>query len=737
MLSSISTILLNALPLILIFIPLPFIWKKVIGKLYLRIVIALSLFYLIYWVLPILIQLNLPPKNLSGGGGNLLGIEYIFVHFINLIAIFSSYPLVVLPFIFFISPFFSFVVVCFKVRKEKEPKAEILKKITYEFNEGILTTIKKDLMKSDWKREREIFKLMLILLPISLYLLQVILDISDLQNFSLSTAQTALGWFLEILFVYIAIFLFSIELLSSSQLAFKGRYFGEKTREQTYKSLTSVGIPISVLSLILFIVEYTESIDIIFFFFAYFIMAAAIFVLFFKVFEPISIFILIKLINWWKNRHTKPTSVNTRNIYYSFIYALIAVFIFSIATVLLSFLYTIIFGDPANVNFIINTAKFNYTSPTLQESLLFDLMIIFDTLTLDILAIAVSSILLFYTLHYIKSRSLGLGLFLVVVIAFSIIMPLFYVNPLIKFAAEEYWLTGQTSYYSLFGTQYFTLRTAAFEAKLSDLLFVLAVPYLYGRYIFSIAFWGYIVFYTSKKYRVKTVLLDDKNLEKVVYSNEKDFPFYRDFKAIKNDSLIVRNKGVEVKSLEQDKEEVQAVLQKLENEVQLCEILTGDDEKDKKLYFVLKYLFTTNQISIYIPEFSYMFERVYKQGLYIIYEDGRGIFDHAFVEGGLQDPGIISGMFSAISSFIKETTKSQQFLKTIDHGDSIVIVEYSSKFFGALFLKGNQTAEIRAQLKEFVQIFEKSYSKHLVDWSGALEPFKNARELVDQAFKED
>ena len=136
------------------------------------------------------------------------------------------------------------------------------------------------------------------------------------------------------------------------------------------------------------------------------------------------------------------------------------------------------------------------------------------------------------------------------------------------------------------------------------------------------------------------------------------------------------------------------------------------------------------------PEFSYIFERVEKQGLYIIYDDGRGVFDYSFVREIVHDPGLVSGMVSAITSFIKETTKSQDLLKTIDHGDITILLEYGKRIFGALFIKGKQTSEIRANLKEFVERFESKYKTVLEDWSGALVHFKEDHSMVEEIFQE-
>ncbi|MEJ2295047.1 MAG: hypothetical protein P8Y23_09770, partial [Candidatus Lokiarchaeota archaeon] len=98
----ISTILLNIIPVILLAIPYFFLRKKLIGKLYFRIMLGIMVFYVIYWVLPIIFQINSTPLELQlqpSEEGNIgLGIAYIIAHIGSLIALFASYPLVTLPF---------------------------------------------------------------------------------------------------------------------------------------------------------------------------------------------------------------------------------------------------------------------------------------------------------------------------------------------------------------------------------------------------------------------------------------------------------------------------------------------------------------------------------------------------------------------------------------------------------------------------------------------------------------
>ena len=102
------TIVLNGIPIIILIVPLFFIREKLLGKLYFRIIMGIILFYVLYWILPIIFQLGTAPKQLvAQAGEDAIGLAFIAVHFTSLISFFTSYPLVTLPFIFLITPFIS------------------------------------------------------------------------------------------------------------------------------------------------------------------------------------------------------------------------------------------------------------------------------------------------------------------------------------------------------------------------------------------------------------------------------------------------------------------------------------------------------------------------------------------------------------------------------------------------------------------------------------------------------
>ena len=728
MMEIIYTFIINVVPIIILLIPYFFIRNISLKNLYFRIFLGILVFYLIYWVLPIIFQLDEPPKKLeisSGEEGNtLLGITYIVSHFVSLITSFASYPLITLPFIFFVAPFISLILVWNRLRKSEGKVRENLALLSYQLNESPSKRIREELVKNDWTREKEILKLLIVLSPISLYLLQVIIKVSGSENVSL---QSSLGWFLEILFVYLATFIFSIELLANSQVSLKGKYFGDSIREQTYKSLYTVGAPISVLSVILFIADNIQTLEIlpiVLYFFAYFIMASIIFILFLKIFEPISILIFIKLIDWWKHKKLVRKKIDYSNTSYIAFFSLLALATYFIIYLLISFfIYEPFLTDPA----IQESGNYNYPfNPTLVDSIKFEMLIIFGFINI-IIALFSIGLLFAHSLKFIKNIRLGVLVYLPITIVISIFL----------IGKVEYWLTGQTSYTDIFGVRFSILRTASFKAELVGLLYGLSIPYLYTRYIFNAVIWGLLFYYIKKDFKSKNIPIDEFVLEKIMFSTISDFFSITDYSEEKTNYLISKNKDIISKEVEGEREEILALLNNLEEDKLLREIKPKEENESKRFYFTLKYLYRNKMIDIWKPEFSFTFERVEKQGLYIIYEDGRGIFNYPFVHDFAQDPGLVSGMFSAITSFIKEMTKSTEVLKKIDHGDITILLEYGTHIFGALFIKGNESGEVRARLKKFVNEFEMKYSTVLKEWSGALIHFKDDNALVEDIFKEE
>ena len=154
------TTFINAIPILILFIPYFLIRKKAIRNLYLRIYVGILVFYLIYWVLPIIYQVKLDPEELESQN-DVVGIAYLFSHLGSLISLFAYYPLVTLPFIFFVAPFLSIFYVWNRLRKAEGPIKFNLTLLTYQLSESPYKLIREELIKNNWTREKEILKLRL------------------------------------------------------------------------------------------------------------------------------------------------------------------------------------------------------------------------------------------------------------------------------------------------------------------------------------------------------------------------------------------------------------------------------------------------------------------------------------------------------------------------------------------------------------------------------------------------
>lgn len=740
-------LLLNGLPVICLAIPIPFIFKKTVGKLYIRIFLGIFIFFLVYWVLPLIFQGGIQAKELSptvtGQEDTTLGFSFIIVHLVSLIGYFLQYPFSTLTFIFVIGPIISFLILRRKLRKEEGTMEEKLSEVTYELKMSPSEMIKQGLKSSDWSEEKDLLKLLIILLPISMYLLSVLIDLLGLESFSLTTGTTAMGWFVEILFVYLATILFGIHLLFSSKISFKGNYVGENVRENVFRSMIQVGTPISVLSIVLFVANYSANLFIILYFFAYFIMASIIFVLFLKIFEPISILMLIKFIDWWKTAKKKLKEIDWTNFYIPLILGIVVslvfftVFIFGFQS-----LRTAIIADQLAMDLLIEGANINYTDTLLlEDALKLDLYNIINTCVI-ITSIILAAYFFAFGMRYIKRITITSIMYLTVCIIVSLLIQGVGQYPLILFAAEDYWITGGPSYFTLLGQNFYTLRTILFEANLTTaggfpLLEYLAVPYIYTRYVLNIIIWGLIFYYYNKKFDTKNIPKGTDIIERIAFSEVIEFPKYDDYWINRYRYLVSKVEGAKGEGEEEKREDVQELLERLKVSQFIEALKPEDSEERKRLYFTLKYLFYKDKISIWVPEFSYEYERAEIQGLYIMYTDGRDVFSHNFLDVEYADPALISGMFSAISAFIKETTKSSQLLRNIDHGDITIQIEYGKWVFSALFIKGKQSLETRSRLREFVDWFEERHGEILIDWTGATHPFKNDHEKALEVFKED
>ncbi|MHA2074591.1 MAG: hypothetical protein ACW97X_08225, partial [Candidatus Hodarchaeales archaeon] len=297
------------------------------------------------------------PDNATIPGVPLL-IRYLIQHFINSIVTYLNYPIIILGFVFGISPFISLGILLYQTwgekRNERKPLKRLIKnnkdeikilqkqikgasesgteeilksiielendnkdftlqlkkirsvsqrfqEIQFEMEVSPFQEIIRRVKEKNWESEWELFKVLIAILPITLFLLMTILQIlGETENPSLLQGTT-MGWFLEIFFAYIATLVFSVYLIKACNLSRKGKFMGNQLYISMVQSLMTVGLFMSGLAVILFLVQFSSLIFVILYFGVYFAMVSVFFVIYLDIFEPFSIYLVIKLIGTFKN----------------------------------------------------------------------------------------------------------------------------------------------------------------------------------------------------------------------------------------------------------------------------------------------------------------------------------------------------------------------------------------------------------------------------------------------------
>ena len=94
------------------------------------------------------------------------------------------------------------------------------------------------------------------------------------------------------------------------------------------------------------------------------------------------------------------------------------------------------------------------------------------------------------------------------------------------------------------------------------------------------------------------------------------------------------------------------------------------------------------------------------------------------------DPELIGGFLTAVSSFGREMV-AQEALNEISYGDKMLLLADGEYIRIALVLTKKASLILRRNLKEFINVFEKTYKDVLPNWRGQLAYFRNSGQIVD------
>ncbi|MFX0122864.1 MAG: hypothetical protein ACFFAE_04445 [Candidatus Hodarchaeota archaeon] len=745
-------------------------------------------------------------------------IKYMFQHFVNSIVNYLYYPIIILAFVFGFSPIISMAILLYQTwgesRNEKKPlrrlirqnleeikllenkrklsSADEIEEITHEINsleqdilnleqqlkEGRSITqrlqeiqfemesspfqeIRKRVKEKEWGNERELLKVLIAILPITLFLLMTILQLlGETENPSLLQG-TAMGHFLEIFFAYVASIVFSVYLIKASRLSRKGKFLGNQLYVAMVQSLSTVGAFMSGLAVILFLVQYFDQIFVVSYFVVYFIMVSIFFVLFLDIFEPFSIYLLIKLIETFKNFKLALKRIDSANIVKSAAMGIIIGFLLAIGFLVYRVIVSGLF--PRNIDTVQYDTFFwftlNYMSFFLSAALIlfvrrWNWSVIVTTLV-AYLSITSVSLLIFAWYNEGLYRLLGLDDSLFHIGIVPLIPPFITLTSGLAGGEERLkWLTSIWKEGVFQDVQFIIPELhripVIWKGEGGIFLGILSIPYNLLHPFAIILTYGTILFLARRKFHIRTQKSDKEGEEKIQYKS-----VFSDMGRLPTlNELMGKSDIIHIGATQNDDPEINQRIEEawggVENGHQLRETITGKmesfDALTRKsglslneihrilddLTFDLEIPF--NQVlTIMHREFSYFFEEVTIDSLHVMMLDGRAVLSHTFAAESQVEPALVAGLFSAITSFAKEAVRSEQLLKTIDHGDVVLTIEYAKWVFAAIFADSTST-ELRRKLSDFLTGFEERHAKTLPTWLGDLDVFKSDLDVIDNTF---
>jgi len=679
-----------------------------------RVFYAFLIFWVMYLTMPSFIfhGLGVPVNIMYYGNATsetwTMLVYYTLLQSFYALEVMLQFPLFMFPFSFLLAPLFSILILAYTLRGKG------LKDITFWLD------INEPLFKKGWQEEKDLLKLLIALLPVSLYVLITILTIFGVQENPTEIGTTTFGWVLEIYLLYLLSFLTGVHILASARVYHHDRFIGDTIRKNTFNTMLSIGIVLSIMSMILFVQLFASSIYIFIYFSIYYIMVISLFILFFKVLERASLYIFSKIILILQEGKDVflPLKQKWKESILSAVLATTAATSFTLLTFFQYWRYLrVALGTAVEYNSISG-------SPTIELILFLNQQLSLADLQ-NIIQLVLFIGIIYYLALTFKIRPLTTSLIAGVLrLAIDI--------SFLKEAASEIWITSVFSIVNLSGLNIYFVRFAYLPINIqTEAEAYILAPYSYLSLPASIVVFSILSILLSGKALQVTTITEDKRIRYICLPGE---VINKDYLKHNADLVIVKAKSKEFIGDNEDEKKIFDALKDTPMPIDFLKKKLQYDNIDVLINALLD-LYAEGYISFYDTDLRIEMPSSSIQGIYVVLNDGRAIFSETF--GKIQvEPLLISGMLSAITSFVKETTRSQQFLQTIDHGDVAILIEYSTKFFVTL-LANRETPELRLKLREFVKRFEAEYGPKISETVVNLAVFRGATKIVHDVFAEE
>jgi hypothetical protein len=749
-----ASILLHLIPILAVLLFYPLIRRPLWRRLYVRLSLCFITFWFGYFVLPVLLfGVNAPleaPFDLTGVYNPWLSaLGYYITVFLNLVAIFIRTALFVMPFAFFFAPIMSIIILLLYLRHEKGSFREKLNEISYRYEASPIQKIRDHLSENVWKEEKKMFKQMIVFLPISLYFLTLVLTVFT-KEFSQELTQqlpgmsAEVGVFIEDLVAYLASFLAAVYLLYSSKLSFRGRSLGDSIRFSVDRFLVTTGTVLASFSILAFVVQFSQYLIGLGYFVIHYVMMSIIFSLLLPLFEPFGSLVLIKAISAigrFKPKERLRSIFNRKTLS-----ALVIGLAVACAALLIHILVSAVTSPLVPTDYLMSKGsgyQSYYDLPRIGGTVSFADELLFIRLFMvfsldDLVELLLISAILFWFARQQTAPVFETVLFAAI---FSTIWFLVtgvqVVTSLIPTGVEYYWVTGIPAAMSAPGFYLSASRLGTLPVS-GPLLTVGAALFM----SLSPTLLLLLLVYLTKYARSSPILskaVEEENIVEKVYSSLSSMPGLVDLKGSPEDysfghSEIEKPRELLGELATDIREDVERLLGKLVDGKLLgfSALVREANLKEKRAYEILRYLVSQKLVRAYQLEVKSVTYNAAPQSLFITTTDGLSMFNYTF---GIQkiDPALISGMLTAIISFVKEATKSRQFLRTIEHGDVVLVVEFGKHVFGTI-VADHETPDLRIKLRKFIDKYEEKHADILQNFTGRVPDAEKDQKLAESIF---
>ncbi|MFX0114613.1 MAG: hypothetical protein ACFFB3_08700 [Candidatus Hodarchaeota archaeon] len=760
--------------------------KKTAASIYSRFVLAYIVFWIGYFLFPAFVLEH------DYGRTETRDRNGFFFYLLRLygasLLLFLQFPFRIFPIIFVVGPILSFLILLIRLKRDRspEPLLEKIRMLNFEFEENPMELARQRVVDKDWTNEKELLIALVAILPVALYLLTMFLAVVGYTD-TVDAFQQALGWFLEVFFVYLVITIFCIHLIRSAGITFKGEYIGARLRRSMLESLSTVGAFVSVIAVVSFLVLFPDLLLVTSYFFIYFLMASILFVLFLDIFEPISIFILTKLVEFSAATNERRSRVSLRRLSLVALGSILVVILGYFVEFSSGIIQREMLGSEQIKKAVIETKEtgLDVTAPvySMLNTLYMSSSIFWATDLLQIFVMATGIVLL---RRYNDSVLQNAIIVFMVAFILTPILSAAFVIPATKWVADEYgtgmlfdsslfeisveeygiefrsalgvwvmekfgvdvgildisrsrvyWVSSigvlvgwqNTSYSAFSGRLAQVDVTGQFPAVL-DLAYI---PYLYLAPLATLVLFALVIHLADSKFHVHSAQ-SEKTVEKAIYSSIQ-FPIYGSIHRNPERYLVTLNSAEMPTTIPNAAIQIAEALKG--GEFTYAELIeqTGLDLRaiHSSVEFLKSHL--SDNLVVYRKEYGFVFEIVLIDSVHVMMTDGRSVFTWQAGDESRVEPALVAGLFAAITSFAKEAVHSEQMLKTIDHGDVVLTIEYGQWVFSAVFAnKGS--APLRRALKTFLDEFEAKHSEELDGWLGDMEPFEKDDILAEKIFGE-